>query len=131
MGIHSVYVPKKTVNQLYFLTIEVLQVSERESCCGKGTAIENEAIRESMKNNNRTALLSKLHKTLPCLIFACDLLYFVFHYKSSTDEATNQMLIYITVTIYKMRSNCIFPLLITLHSALISSTYNPTLIFSR
>ena len=76
------------------------------SCCGKGTAIENEAIREAMEKN-RIAALSKLDKTLPCLVFVCALLYFLFHYRSlaSTDEATNQMLIRITVTIYKMRSN--------------------------
>ena len=70
-----------------------------ESCCGKGTAIENEAI--------RTVALSKLDKTLPCLVFVCALFYFLFHYKSLTskDVATNQMLIHITVTICNTRSN--------------------------
>ena len=40
-----------------------------ESRCGKGTAIENEVIREEMKKlkNNRTAAPSKLDKTFPCL----------------------------------------------------------------
>ena len=82
-----------------------------ESCCSKSTAIENEAIRairEAMKKKqNRTAALSKLDKTLPSLVFVCALLCFMFHYKSlaSTDVAVNEMLIHITLTICKTRSN--------------------------
>ena len=65
-------------------------VSFIESCCGKGTAIENEATREAMKKN-KTAALIKLDKSLPCLGFVGDLFYFVFHYNSlaSTGVATN------------------------------------------
>ena len=51
-GIHRVYVQKKkkkkkTINQLYFLTIGILWVSE--SRCGQDTAIQNKVIRETMK----------------------------------------------------------------------------------
>ena len=45
-GIHRVYVPKKT-NQFFFNNKDI--VSFMESCCGKGTAIENEAIRGDEK----------------------------------------------------------------------------------
>ena len=71
-----------------------------ESRCGEGTAIENEVIREEMKKfkNNRTAALSKLNKTFPCLFFACVSFYFVFYYKNfpRTKFATNQMQIRIS-----------------------------------
>ena len=92
-GIHRVYVPKKTDKSIVFVNNRDI-VSFVESCCGKGTSIENETIREATKKNpkkNRTAALSKLDKSLPCLVFVCALFYFVFHYKSlaSTDVTTN------------------------------------------
>ena len=69
------------------------------------------------KKEKRTAALSKLDKTLPCLIFICALIYFVFYYKSfaSTDIATNQMRIHITLKICNTRNNWYFLHWLTLH----------------
>ena len=59
---------------------------------------------------NRTAALSKLDKTLPCLSFVCTLFYSVFYCKgiASTDIATNQMRIHITLKICNKRRNWYF-----------------------
>ena len=91
MGIHRVYVPKKTIYKSIVFFNNRHIVNFIESCCSKGTAIENEAIREVIKSPNRTVALSRPDKSLPCLVFLCALFYFVFHYKSfaSTDVATN------------------------------------------
>ena len=55
-GIHRVYVPKKKKENnksvVFFNNMDI--VNFMESCCGKGTAIKNEAIREVMKKKTKT-----------------------------------------------------------------------------
>ena len=57
-GIHRVYVLKKKNNKsiVFFNNRDI--VSFIESCCGKGTAIENEAIREAMKKTEQQLLVN-------------------------------------------------------------------------
>ena len=51
-GIHRVYVPKKKKKKIVFFNNRDI-ASFIERCCGKGTAIENEAIREAMKETEQ------------------------------------------------------------------------------
>ena len=58
-GIDRVYAPKKKKKEksvVFFNNRDI--VSFIESCCGKGTAIENEAIREAMKKPEKQLLVN-------------------------------------------------------------------------
>ena len=84
-------------------------VSFIESCCGQGTAIQNEANREAVEK--KTAPLKKLNNKYLNISLSFSFPFgFVFNYKifARIDIATNQMRIHVVSKICNTRSNLVF-----------------------